>query len=596
MNWTYTVLLLCLVLLAFAVLREVKRESKRHLTFRIFAVVILVVALACITLPVSYESDIAFSDKNAAVLLTEGYSADSLGAYPGARFYTMDRQIKKENPKAALINSAADVLNAKPAIGVLNIMGYGINAEELAQLNNLPVKFHPAKTAPGISAVNWNQQLKTGEKLTVQGTFYNTSPQSVTLLLKGLGTALDSVIIPKKATVAFNLSGTPRHAGRAVYRLLSTTNADTLANESIPVEVTAVKPLKVLILAGAPNFENKFLKDWLAANGYGVAMRAMISKDKFSQEFANLPQQSLGKLSTGLIDKFDVVLSDLDVLKALNASETAALKQQVLQKGTGIIVRADSTTHSAFWLQHDFPINKVSANTQIITGLKIQEQSGITSKLLLDPVYINYQNYTQPLVTDQQNHLLASTVLAGSGKEVFTTLSNTHSWMLSGNEKDYTALWSLLITKAARHTPANEQWKSVSTVPAINGHTQLQLETSVPNPEIKINQTKTAAVQQPNMPFAYVADYWPSHFGWQQVQQGAGTPQWLYVYPQGEWKTLRYNKMLSDTRAYAAQFSNAASVTKQIHQKVRNPVSKIYFYILLLTACAYLWAEAKFSA
>ena len=596
MNWTYIVLLIYLLLAAFAIWREVRRDSKRYLLWRIVAVVISIAALACIILPVSYERDITIGDKNTAVLLTEGYDPDSIIAYPATRIYTTDKKIKKQIAKSILISRPADIFDVKPAAGVLDILGYGLSAEELNQLHNLPVKFHPAKIASGISSVSWKQQLKTGEKLMVQGTFNNTSPQSVSLILKGLGTFLDSVVVPKKSINTFNLTGTPRHSGRAAYRLIAVSNSDTLANESIPIEVSAVKPLKVLILAGAPNFENKFLKDWLATNGYGVAMRSMISKDKYSQEFANVPQESLGKLSNSLLGKFDVVVSDMDVLKTLNAAETGALKQQILQSGTGIIVRADSTTHSAFWLQRSFPVNKVSTNTQVITALKIQGQSAPSSKLLIDPVYINYQGYTQPLVTDQQDHLIVSSILAGSGKEVFTTLSNTHSWMLSGNEKDYTAFWSLLITKAAKHTPVAEQWSSVTAVPVINGHSKIQLETSVPNPQIKINQTGVAAVQQPDLPFAYIADYWPAHFGWQQLQQGTGTAQWLYIYPEGEWKTLKYNKMLSDTRAYAAKFATDASVTKQIHQKVQIAVSKIYFYILLLAACTYLWAEAKFSA
>lgn len=596
MNFTYIVLLICLVLAVFSIWREVQRESKRHLIGRLVAVLVAIAALACIVMPITYEGEIGGNEKNQAVLLTDGYNTDNISEINSSRIYTLSKFIKSNYPKAIFITSVDDLTQAKPAIGSLQILGFGLNEDQLAQLHNLPVQFQAAKLPNGISAVSWNAQLRTGEQLSVQGSFNNTTDKAVKVSLKGLGTTVDSAFIQANTSATFDLSTTPRHAGRAVYRLISTADADTLANESIPVTVDAIKPLKILMLAGAPNFEDKFLKNWLTANGYGVAVRSAISKDKFSQDFVNVEQQSLAHLTLGLLEKFDVILSDLDVLKTLNASESGALKQEVLQKGLGIIVRADSTARSNFWLQQNYPVTKVSTAVQVVTSLKIQGQDASSGKLLLDPLYITAQNYTQPLVTDQQNHILASSSLAGSGKEVFTVLTATHNWMLSGDEKDYTALWSLLITKAAKHTPTTEQWSVVNKVPAVNSQTKFQLETSASQPEISINQAKVAVERNADLPFIWHGAYWPQHAGWQQVQQGAGVPQWLFVYPQNEWAALKYNSMLRDTKKYAAAFGNQQSVTKQIHQKVQIPVSKIYFYVLLLLACTYLWAEGKFAA
>ncbi|NCD71467.1 hypothetical protein [Mucilaginibacter agri] len=595
MTWNYTILLVCLVLAIFAVWREIQRESKRNLALRIVAVLCSIGALACIALPITYQHELRLEDENQVVLLTDGYNADSV-IDADARVYTISKKIKKDYPKATLLASVSEISDLKPAVTSVQVLGYGLSADELAQLHNLPVKFHPTIPPAGISAVSWNTQVKSGEKLSVQGTFANTTGKAVKLTLKGLGTTADSTFIAANTTATFDLNTTPKHTGRAVYRLISTSDADTLANESVPFEITAVKPLKVLMLAAAPNFEDKFLKNWLSANGYGVAVRSMISKDKFSQEFVNVEQQSLQHLTTGLLDKFDIVLSDLDVLKNLNSAESAALKQEVQQKGVGIIVRADSTTHSNFWLQQNFPVNKVSSAGQVISSLKLQGHDGTTSKTLLDPVYIVAQNFTQPLVTDQQNHIMASSGLIGSGREIFTTLTSTHSWMLGGDEADYTALWSLLISKAAKHVPAAEEWSVVNNVASVNNNTKLQVETGVANPEIKINQTNISTERQAHLPFAWQADYWPSHVGWQQVQQGSGMPHWWFAYPQQEWAGLKYRALLKESNAYATNHHNGVSVTKQIQQKVQVPVSKIYFYVLLLLACTYLWAEGKFSS
>lgn len=595
MTLTYTVLLVCLVLSIFSIWREVQRENKHSLALRIVAVLLAIGALACIALPITYQHEISLDDKNRVVLLTDGYSADSVNDV-NARVYIISKKIKKDYPKATLLSSVSALRDLNPAVSSVQLWGYGLSAGDLEQLNNLPLKFHPSKAPAGISAVNWNTQVKAGEKLSVQGTLANTSGKAIKITLKGLGTTVDSTFIAANTTATFDLNTTPKHTGRAVYRLISTSDADTLANESVPFEVTTIKPLKILMLAAAPNFEDKFLKNWLSTNGYGVAVRSMISKDKFSQEFVNVEQQSLQHLTTGLLDKFDIVLSDLDVLKNLNGAESAALKQEVQQKGVGVIVRADSTTHSNFWLQQNFPVNKVSTAGQVISSLKLQGKDGLTSKTLLDPVYIVAQNFTQPLVSDQQNHIMASSGLVGSGREIFTTLTSTHSWMLGGDELDYTALWSLLISKAAKHVPAAEEWSAISSVPYVTGHFKLQLETGAANPEVKINQTNIAAERQANLPFAWQADYWPAHAGWQQVQQGAAVPKWWFAYPQHEWAALKYRAMLKESNAYATKHDNGVSVTKQIHQKVPIAVSKIYFYVLLLLACTYLWAEGKFAS
>ncbi|QQL49814.1 hypothetical protein [Mucilaginibacter ginkgonis] len=592
MNQTYIIIIVCILLAIFAVWREIIRANKRNLWLRLAAVLFAIGALACIILPVSYSSITDSVNGKQAVLLTDGFNADSISR--NDTVVTLSKSIAKTYPKAKLINGLQDITNAKPAYVSVKILGFGLGEDELKQLDSLPVDFNSPKPPQGIPSVNWNTRLKAGETLTVQGRYNNPSNNVINLVLKGLGTTLDSATIPTGGATTFDLKAKPKNIGRAVYRLLAISGKDTISNDGIPLEVLDTRPLNVLILANTPDFENKFLKDWLTVNHYGVALRSMISKDKYSQEFANVPQQSLGTLTSALLSKFDAVFATLDVLKTLKPAEAGALKQQVLQKGTGVIVRADSTTHSGHWLQQNFSLGR-SANTgQVATAFKIQGGNNLTSKLLVDPYFIAAKNDIQPLLTDPQGRLIAGVTLQGAGREIFTVLNNTHNWMLSGNEKDYTAYWSLLISKAAKVVPVNSQWVVKTAVPYVNGHVKVQLSTSVANPQLKINAEKVSVIQQPDMPFQYIADYWPAHAGWQQVQQGSDAPQWFYIYPQTEWQSLKRLNLSDDTWQYAMQH-RPKSVTKQIQHKVAIAVSKTYFYVLLLLAFSYLWAEAKFS-
>jgi hypothetical protein len=67
--------------------------------------------------------------------------------------------------------------------------------------------------------------------------------------------------------------------------------------KKIPVFVESQATLKVLILSSSPDFENKFLKNWLFENQYVCAVRSAISKNKFSTEFLNSTKINLDQIT-----------------------------------------------------------------------------------------------------------------------------------------------------------------------------------------------------------------------------------------------------------------------------------------------------------
>lgn len=594
MNWNSIVIIICILLLAFSLYKEVRRENKARLIWRVVASIIAVAMLVLIALPLTYSTGKIINDDNGAVLITPGFNKDSLALYPKNKFFTFDPSIQKEYPKTVLTGASALAADS-PAVSSLHVMGYGLDESELAQLSNTKIDFHPTPAPSGISAIGWNSHLKTGEQFHVQGSFKNTSAKPVKLVLKGLSAALDSAIIAPKTTIDFDLTTKPKHAGRATFSIEALSAKDTLEKELLPVEISAIKPLSVLVLAASPDFENKFLKSWLSQNGYAVATRAAISKAKYSEEFVNLQKLSLDHLNASILQKFDVVIGDLSVLKSLSPAENDALRQEVTQKGLGVIIREDSSGKAASWLQASFPVERSSVKTQTPVSLLIRGNKEKTAKLNIDPTYIANQDVTQPLVTDEQGHVIASSTQSGAGKLLFTTLSTSYNWMLGGDQNDYTAYWSLMIDQSARKTPVKELWSVSTPLPTEKEPVSLKLESSAMPASVQINATSVAPAQNPFIAFESTNTYWPSGSGWQQVKQGGGNTSWWYAWPKTSWPNIRAMKRLTDTRLYVQQHVSAESVTKQIQQKQELPVPKIYFYILFLVACSYLWAEGKFS-
>jgi hypothetical protein len=593
MNWNAIVIIICILIAAFAVWKEYVRANQSRLVLRLLATVTAIVALACIALPLTYQVNADRQDKREALLLTEGFSADSISRYNTEKIFTLNSAISKKIPKATLIYDLAD-LKVDSTIAQIHILGNGLDKEDLQRLDHIPVIFYPAAFKQGITAVSWNEHLKAGEELNIEGTYKNSLPQKIKLVLKGLSTALDSVIIQPGEAGPFNLRSTPKNPGKNVYELLAITGKDTLENQNIPVQIESAKPLSVLMLTASPDFESRFLKNWLSENRYAVAVRSAISKDKFNKEFINLGQFPLDHLSASVFGKFDVLIADLSVLKTLNGAEAAALQQEVTQKGLGVVIRAGSSLRSNSWLQRDFPADRLAVKDPASVSLSIQGKIGNTAKLNAGVAYLANQANIQSLVSDEHGRVLAANTLAGTGKLVFTPLNNTYSWVLSGDKADYTALWSLLITKAARKVAAPEFWTVKSAIPTVSNPVELQLESGVAPSVIQIDSAVIAPIQSSQLPFQRKVNYWPQTVGWQSVKQRNGTLNWFYVYSYDDWKTVRALKKQADTKAYIADNTINNNVTKQIHEKATIAVSKIYFYVLLLLACAFLWLEAKF--
>lgn len=585
------IIIICLVLAVFTGWLEYRRADRSRLLWRILALLVAIIALACIALPIAYTGKTYATGD--AVLLTENYNTDSLNHSGYQMIFTLDKDIKKSYPKAVLLSGAADINTFNPAIKQLHIAGYGLDNAELEQLT-VPVIYIAPAVPQGVIAINWQQQLKTGDLLQIQGKYNNLSSKTIKLVLKGLNTSLDSVAIAAGKVSDFELNATPKITGRVSYALLAIVGKDTLEKEPIPVMVEAAKTIKVLMLSASPDFESKFLKNWLSENGYAIAARTSISTDKVSQDFVNMDKQPLDHLTPALLNKFDVVIGDLSTLKSLSPVENAALKREVEQNGLGVIIRADSSGKAASWLDNDFRVNSPSSKP-LSVPLIIQGQKGKTSPLTIDPSYLTDRGSIQNLVFDGQNHVLAGNGLSGEGKLVFTTLRNTYTWELAGSGKDYSALWSLLISKAARKAPPVIGWSIQNGIATVNERVSLQLQSGTLPASISIDNANVSPEQSASIPYEWNISYWPSKFGWHQTSMPGNGPSWWYAYQKNDWKGIKNLKKMADTKKYSDNRGVITTGGKQTDTKARIEVPKALFYILLLLACTFLWVEHKLT-
>jgi hypothetical protein len=556
--WNYIVICLSLALLVLLLIREVRRENRARLPWRIGADVLMTAALAAIALPIGYNRRVAGGEKE-GILLTEGYNIDRM------------------KTKGTVWVAPEDVRGE--GLSRLHVYGYGLTKEECARLPDVPVVFHPSSLQAGIVSIDWKRWLSPGEECRIQGRFVNPHGNPVKLLLTGMGAVSDSAAIKSGAEEDFALRAIPAQAGRGVYHLIALSGADTLENESIPVEVQPGKNLKILLLAAAPDFENRFLTNWLSDRGHGVTVRTAISKGKYNHAYLNMAEESTDHLTPVLLDKFDLVIADAAELKAMGTAAYSGLRRQVAEKGLGLIIKADSTS--------------LGTGVRAVAGGDSTQRMVITDK----PGQL-------PMIKDSLARTLVSGSMYGAGKIILTTLNSTYVRLLSGDKKAYAALWTTILQQAAREGAGEERWQFVPQLPTVDQPVRVMLQSagsSMPQAMLDVEEvmegTRPVAVylaQDPLLPFAWEGVYWPREPGWQTVRTSQGERSWWYVWKKDDWRTLRRMARVRATKQWMEREGKEGQEQGRKGLEARMVlVSKGWFYLLFLLSCLFLWVERK---
>lgn len=604
MEWNFVVLAMSLLLLCFLLLQEVTRTNKLRLLWRIIASVLAVVSLACIALPVTIKVKETVAALKEAILLTDGFNKDSIRIfinntskeYP---VYTTDPDVlhSAETFKPKLISNPEIFNQASEKITAIHVFGYGLKDDELQKLPYIPLVFHPAEVPAGITSITWQRKLNSGDKLLVQGSFNNNFSKEVKLVLRGVQTNVDSIVVPPNTLRNFELATIPKHLDRAVYNVIAINKKDTVETEDIPIEVIKPRNIQILMLAASPDFENKFLKNRLSQNGYAVAIRTRISKDKFQKEYSNTASISLDHISALVLDKFDVLIADAGELASISKSELRIIQSAVQNKGLGLIVRADSSISSPSFYSKNISVLRGKENPGKVASLFLKGVNDDVIKLSIEhPLYLRTDAGTQSLISDNKSSVFVNSTIYGNGKIIITTLENTYALLLSGNYKNYDETWSLLLSKAAKKFPSKEAIVVSPALPRLNEPVFL----SIQNTNYKLEPAQVGDVnvylqQDRLLPFIQTSIYWPAQTGWIPQVNTEGKINWLYIYKNNDWNAVNALNKLRATKIYASKNFSAENKNNVVEKDVPLSVPKIYFFIIFIMSSGFLWLEKKLT-
>lgn len=578
--WNISVIIASSILLIILLRKEILRNNKARLFLRIIASVIAVIALVCMAIPLTVKQENLNKNKQ-IIVLTAGFDQENLNAF-------------QKNKNIPVISEEDFLADPSVVYDSVYVFGFGLPSEILQSIHQHFV-FHTSSVKAGITAVNWNPTLKKGEELSVQGSYTNQTANPVKLVLTGFNTVIDSVLTPAKQTLGFHLQGVPKQNGKAVYSLIAIAGKDTLEKEPVPLELISSHPVKVMMLSTTPDFENKFLKNWLSQNGYTVVNKTTISTNKSDRSFFNASPLSLDRITSALLDSFDIIVSDEAAISSLSKPEQENLYSQVTKDGLGLIIRGDTIANTNNWYTGPFRLYKLSGTQpSAITVSFLKEQYFKAILPVEEPLFIRMQSGMQPLTTDSAGNPVTAAVAEGAGKIIFTTLNNTYNWLLSGNGNQYYRFWNRVLQKAAKPHTASSIIEIRPALPVIGQPVVFSINSNKDTiPLIRIDQSLPAFTQNPQLPNQWQTVYWPTQPGWQNSVVLDNAEYNWYVYDKKDWPYISATERMEAADRYAAR-PDLINIGEQ-GKSSPVPVSLVYFFLPFIICCGFLWVERKIS-
>ena len=333
-----------------------------------------------------------------------------------------------------------------------------------------------------------------------------------------------------------------------------------------------------------------FLKQWLAGSNFSVAVRNKISTGKFSTEFVNMDAIPLN-FQSGSLEKFDVLIADETSILQLSQSERTAVNKQV-NKGMGLLIRNEEEVKLPRFFGASFPSSPMDDQENLSVSFP-----GSKLKMIIPGRGVNFltpQAFDQPLVRDSRDQILVSSTISGLGRLIFSTINNTYFLKLSGKTSEYSSFWSFLIEKAARKERAKDHIKIADRFPVVHEKTQVLLQTgSAAIPKLFAGNSQISLAQNASLPNWWNGSFWPFHAGWNAIKTAEGLSTHIFVFNPTDWQSIRHIQNLRATRQFAEQ-SGRKPLLSKVDNFSNKHIPPIFFYLLLLASCSYLWIETKF--
>ncbi|HEY0503811.1 MAG TPA: carboxypeptidase regulatory-like domain-containing protein [Lysobacter sp.] len=533
---------------------------------------------------------IAPGEAGTLVVATAGSTSEQLRALaPGDALVALPEA--PTLPDAERVPDLATALRRHPGSRQLRVVGAGLEARDRDAAQGLALAFTPAALPRGVAELEGPHRVAAGARFTVGGRVAGLGEGHAELLDPGRQ-RVDRVALSPDGR--FVLSATARVPGASAFTV-RVRDAAQRAVESVevPLQVEATSPPRVLLLAGAPGPEVKYLRRW--ARDAGLPLHAQLAVGGGVQ----LGDAPLA-LDAATLGRFDVAVLDERAWSSLGDGARAALATAV-RNGLGLMLRvtgplSDAERRRLAALGFVVDAGRDSTAFKLVAREDEAERARIGPGTRDAPRVHDAELDELPSLSRRTLRIAAADGVEwtrdaqalgtwralGRGRIGVWTLTDSYRLVLAGRSDLHAELWSDALATLAR--PA-------AVAPfAIDGEARegqrvalcgLAAQAQVIAPD----DAAVALLRDPATGSRACAAYWPRVSGWHRLQS-ADRSQLFHVRARGEAPGLRAGEMREATLRLASQ----PRATATAHGDApRHPGSRWPWWLACLLASVGLW-------
>lgn len=463
------------------------------------------------------------------VVATAGTTPAQLGAGRGGEAFVALPEAPALN-EVERVPDLATALRRHPGTRRVRVAGAGLEARDRDAMRGLTVEFSPLPLPRGLIELQPPRQVVAGADFVVGGRA-NDLPGGFAELLDPGRRRVDRVALPGDGR--FTLTASPRVAGTAgfVVRLRDAKQA-VVEDVELPLQAIAATPPRVLLLAGAPGPEIKYLRRWARDAGLGLQTQMAVGGGML---LGDAPVA----INAANLGRFDLVILDERAWSALGDGQRAALTEAI-NNGLGALLRVTAALSPSERRRLQSLGFAVAAGGDSITTTLAQaalDEDAIRARLgpgtrdaprLHDAALPDVPTLTRrdlriqstdavPMLRDAGGAWLGAWRAQGRGRIALWTLTDSYRLVLAGRDDLHGEIWSNALAATGRAQARNDL--------VIEGETRqrqrialcgVAVGASVSAPD----GSRTTLLRDPATGARNCAAFWPRLAGWHQLLSG----------------------------------------------------------------------------
>ena len=463
-------------------------------------------------------------------------------------------------------------LRRHPDTARLRIVGSGLPPRDLDAASALPIEFDAAPPANGIIERSTPTSVRAGSTFAINGRVQGNAGGHVELR-DPAGAVVARAALADDGT--FVLNAQAKTAGNVTFALRVLDGSGVQVEEMVqPIAVLPGDGLHVLMLAGAPDPELKYLRRWATDAGIDLASRIVLS-DGISM------QDGSAAVTPEALAQTDLVIVDERAWKALDANAKALL-ENATRAGLGLFLRVTGALPDAVatdWRELGFRVRP--ADIAQAVSLEHNVATPDPASALSRRALIVDADDATPLLRGGDGSAVALWRSEGLGRVAIWWLADTYRIALAGDAAQFGTLWSRALATVARARGA-----AMPDLPA---------DARVDQRSVLCGLAEGSFVEQPDGTHApltietsdqghHCAAYWPAFDGWHTLVS-ADRRAAFHVVAANATPALVAARNADATRALASNQADAASPTST--RKI--PAPRWPFFLAWLGVVVVLW-------